>query len=265
MTSPDNAAQPVLYEQDGHIALITLNRPESLNAINPPLRDGLDVAMERARDERTVRVVILTGAGRAFCAGADLKWRAQNAGTLRQTNTQRNRPRFVMPGFDLWKPVIGAVHGYALGGGFEIAMACDVIVAADDAKFGLPEPRRGLAADGGAIHQVVRQLPRKLAMELILTGRMVTAEEARSFGIVNRVVPPEKLMQETRALAAEILECSPQALKASKQIALLGADRPFAKVFAQEFPEFVKLRESNDFVEGPQAFAEKRRPQWEDA
>lgn len=265
MTSPDSA-QPVLYEQEGHIALITLNRPESLNAINPPLRDGLDEAMERARDERSVRVVILTGAGeRAFCAGADLKWRAQNAEFLRQANTQRNRPRFVMPEFDLWKPVIGAVHGYALGGGFEIAMACDVIVAADDAQFGLPEPRRGLAADGGAIHQIVRQLPRKLAMELVLTGRIVSAEEARSFGIVNRVVPPEKLMEEARALASEMLECSPQALKASKQIALLGADRPFAKVFSQEFPEFVKLRESNDFAEGPRAFAEKRRPEWENA
>lgn len=262
MTSDES---PVLYEQDGKTVFITLNRPNSLNAINPPLRDALDGAMERARDDSSVRIIVLRGSGRAFCAGADLKWRSENPDLLREINTQGNRPRFIMPGFDLWKPLIASVHGYAVGGGLELAMACDVIVASDNAVFGLPEPKRGLAADGGGIHRMMRDVPRKIAMELILTGKFISAEEAKSYNIVNRVVPNDDLASETLSVVEEMLQCSPQALKASKQTALIGVDKPFDDVFPVQVSEFTKLKESNDFVEGPLAFAEKREPVWEDA
>ncbi len=265
MTDKRNS-EPVLYEQDGNIAFITLNRPEALNAINPALRDGLDDAMERVRNDKTVRVAIVTGAGdRAFCAGADLKWRSQNEDLLQEIDTRGNRPRFVMPGFDLWKPVIASVHGYAIGGGLEIAMSCDVIVASEGSKLGLPEPKRGLAADGGGIHRVLREVPRKLAMEMILTGRIFPASEGLRLGIVNHVVPEADVMSTARSIAEEMIECSPQALRASKQMALLGADKPLADAYSQDFSEFIRLKASGDFVEGPRAFAEKRKPVWEDA
>ncbi len=265
MTDPDSNS-PVLYKQDGGIAHITLNRPESLNAINPALWEALDAAMDQARDDSSARVAILRGAGeKAFCAGADLKWRAENAERLRNEPTRNNRARFVMPDYDLWKPVIAAVHGFCLGGGFELAMACDLIVASDDAVFGYPEPRRGLVADGTAIHRLVRQIPRKQALEILLTGRMFTASEALQLGFVNRVVPRAELMSSAEELAGEMLKCSPQALKATKQMVAQGADMTFQEAFETEFPEYLKLKRSPDFSEGAQAFAEKREPKWEDA
>ena len=264
MTSP--TSNPILYSQSGHIATVTLNRPEVLNAINPDLWTALDEAMERARDDSSVRVVILRGAGdKAFCAGADLKWRADNAERLRTKPTRNNRARFVMPGFDLWKPVIGAVDGYCLGGGFEIAMACDVVVASEDAQFGYPEPLRGLVADGTAIHRLVRQIPNKLAMELLMTGRRIPAKEAMRLGFVNRVVPKSELLSAANQFAEEMLAASPQALKATKQMARLGSEMTFEKAFETDFPEFLRLKESPDFSEGAAAFAEKRDPNWQDA
>lgn len=263
-TSPSNP--PVRYEQAGAVAVITLNRPDVLNAINPPLWQALDEAMERFRDDQSARVAILRGAGeKAFCAGADLKWRAENADRLRAGPTRDNRARFVMPDFDLWKPVIAAVHGYALGGGFEIAMACDLIVASEDAQFGYPEPRRGLVADGTAVHRLMRQLPSKMAMEVLLTGGMFSAAEGQRLGFVNRVVARPDLMSAAHGLADEMLKCSPQALKATKQMARLGAEMSFQQAFETEFPEFLRLKDSPDFSEGTRAFAEKREPKWEDA
>lgn len=261
-----NSDPPVLYEQEGVVAFVTLNRPEALNAINPVLWMALDEAMERVRDDPSVRVAILRGAGdKAFCAGADLKWRAENADRLQSEATRDNRARFVMPEFDLWKPVIAAVHGYALGGGFEIVMACDLIVAAEDAVFGYPEPRRGLVADGTAIHRLVRQVPRKLAMEILLTGKTFSAVEGQRLGFVNRVVTRADLMDAAEELAKEVLKCSPQALKATKQMVRLGSEMSFQQAFETEFPEFLKLKESQDFSEGARAFTEKREPKWEDA
>lgn len=256
---------PVLYEQVGAVAFVTLNRPAALNAINPALWQALDEAMERVRDDTSVRVAILRGAGeKAFCAGADLKWRAENADRLRTEPTRNNRARFVMPDFDLWKPVIAAVHGYALGGGFEIAMACDMIIASEDAVFGYPEPRRGLVADGTAIHRLVRELPRKQANEILLTGKMFSATEGERLGFVNRVVPKAELKAAAQEVASEMLASSPQALKATKQMVRLGAEMTFQQAFETEFPEFRRLKESPDFSEGARAFTEKRKPRWED-
>jgi len=257
--------EPVITHVAGHVARITLSRPASLNAIDPRLAAALDAAMERVRDDPAIRVAILTGAGdRAFCSGADLKWRASHEGETRTPGTAGNRPGFIYPGFRCWKPVVAAVNGYAVGGGFELALACDIIVAADHARFGFPEPRRGLMADGGGVQRLVRRLPWSLAAGLLLTGRLIDAHEAFRMGFVNEVVPGDALMGAAERWAAEILECSPLAVQAAKEAATLGLEMDLSDAMATEFPAFRRLRASNDFVEGPRAFAERRRPVWED-
>ena len=256
---------PVVTHVANHVARITLNRPASLNAINPPLADALDSAMERVRDDPTIRVAILTGAGdRAFCAGADLKWRASHEDETRRPRARGNRPGFVYPRFHCWKPVIAAVNGYAVGGGFELALACDIIVAAEDARFGFPEPRRGLMADGGGVQRLVRRLPWNQAAGLLFTGRFIGGKEAFRMGLVNEIVPRDALMDAAERWASEILECSPRAVQAAKEAATLGLDMDLNEAMATEFPAFQRLRASSDFLEGPRAFAEKRRPAWED-
>ena len=257
--------EPVITHVAGHVARITLNRPASLNAINPALADALDRAMERVRDDSAIHVAILTGVGdRAFCSGADLKWRASHEGQTRKPRARGNRPGFIYPDFRCWKPIVAAVNGYAVGGGFELALACDIIVAADHARLGFPEPRRGLMADGGGIQRLVRRLPWSLAAGLLLTGRLIDAREAFRMGLVNEVVPGEALMEAAERWATEILECSPLALQAAKEAATLGVEMGLRDAMATEFPAFRRLRASGDFVEGPRAFAEKRRPVWED-
>jgi len=257
--------EPVTIHVADHVARITLNRPASLNAINPPLAAALDSAMARVRDEPAIRVAMLTGAGdRAFCSGADLKWRASHEDETRKPRTPGNRPGFVYPHFRCWKPIIAAVNGYAVGGGLELALACDVIVAVDSARFGFPEPRRGLMADGGGIQRLVRRLPWNQAAGLLLTGRLIDAREAFRIGLVNQVVPPDALIHAAGRWAAEMLECSPLAVQAAKEAAALGLEMSLADAMATEFPAFQRLRASNDFVEGPRAFTEKRRPVWED-
>jgi enoyl-CoA hydratase/carnithine racemase len=253
---------PVLFEAHDRVALITLNRPESLNAINPPLGAALTDAMVRFRDDPELWVAILTGAGeRAFCAGADLKWRAQNEEQARAPRDS-GQPGFISPELGLYKPVIAAVNGYAVGGGLELAMACDLIVAAEHAQLGLPEPRRGLMADAGGIQRLIRRVPWNVAMGMILTGTFVTAAEAHRIGLVNEVVPKEQLMPAAERWAAAILECSPLAVQAAKQAALQGAGWPLEVAMSRSYPLHQRLRQSEDFVEGPRAFAEKRKPVW---
>lgn len=272
------------YEQEGHIAWITLHRPDVLNAMHPPLSAELADAWERLRDDPDVWVGILTGAGdRAFSAGADLKWRAAQGDALRSrppaagpgvataaaggadataASTAASRRRGFSRGRDLHKPLIAAVNGYAVGGGLELAMACDIIVAAEHARFGLPEPRRGLMADAGGVHRLVRRIPHVHAMGLILTGRLIEAPEALRLGLINEVVPAAELRAAAQRWADQIMECSPLAIQASKQAALEGLDLPLAEAMGRVFPAQQRLRESADFVEGPRAFAEKRKPRW---
>jgi enoyl-CoA hydratase/carnithine racemase len=255
-------ASPVLFEARDRVALITLNRPEALNAVNPPLGAALNEAMTRFRDDPDLWVAILTGAGeRAFCAGADLKWRAQNE-ELARAPSAASRVVFISPEFGCYKPIIAAVNGYAVGGGLELAMACDVIVAAEHAQLGLPEPRRGLMADAGGVQRLVRRVPWHVAMGMILTGTFLTAAEAHRVGLVNEVVPKEQLLAAAERWAATILECSPLAVQASKQAALQGAGWPLEIAMSRSYTLHQRLRLSADFVEGPRAFAEKRRPVW---
>ena len=253
----------VLVETRGHVAVITLNRPEVLNAINPPLGAALTDAVARFRDHPDLWVAILTGAGeRAFCAGADLKWRAQHEDQVRAHHGLGNQPRFTSPQFGCWKPIIAAVNGYAVGGGLELAMACDVIVAAEHAQVGLPEPRRGLVADAGGVQRLIRRVPWNVAMGMILTGRLISAAEAYRVGLVNEVVPKDQLFVAAERWAAEILECSPLAVQASKQAAIQGADWPLEVAMSRNYTLHQRLWQSADFIEGPRAFAEKRKPVW---
>jgi crotonobetainyl-CoA hydratase len=257
--------QLVLFETQGRVAHITLNRPESLNAINPPLGAALTEAIYRFRDDPELWVAVLTGAGnRAFSAGSDLKWRADHEDQMRkiQVGSGTERPGLNSPGFECWKPIIAAVNGYAVGGGLEMALACDIIVAADHAKFGLPEPRRGLMADFGGVARLTRHVPLKVAMGMILTGKFVDAHEAYRIGLANEVVPGEQLMQTADRWAAEIMECSPLAAQASKQAAMQGLGWPVEIAMTRNYALHQKLRNSEDFIEGPRAFAEKRKPVW---
>jgi len=254
---------PVLFEARDHIAWITLNRPEALNAINPPLGGALTDVMHRFRDDPDLWVAILTGAGdRAFSAGADLKWRASHEAEIREPRRSGARPSFHWPEFRCWKPIIAAVNGYAVGGGLELALACDLIIAAEHAKFGLPEPRRGLMADGGGIQRLTRHIPWKVAMGLILTGRFIDAAEAHRIGLINDVVPKAELLASAESWAGQILECSPLAVQASKQAAIEGAGWPLEVAMSRNYSLHQQLRQSEDFVEGPRAFAEKRKPEW---
>jgi len=249
----------VRYEKRDHVAVVTINRPEVMNALHPPANEELSRVWDDVAEDPDVRVAILTGAGdRAFSAGNDLKWTAQHG-----------VPRMPKGGFgglvardDLWKPLIAAVNGVALGGGLEIALACDIIVAAETARLGLPEPRVGLMAAAGGVHRLPRHVPLKLAIGMILTGRQIPAAEAARMGLVNEVIPQAKLMETAERWAREILECSPFAVQASKQAALEGLGRPLADAMAAHYPLVQRLFTSEDVIEGPRAFAEKRKPVW---
>src|SRR5437773_9453430 len=249
----------VRYEKRDHLAVVTINRPEVMNALHPPANEELSRVWDDVADDPDVRVAILTGAGdRAFSAGNDLKWTALHG-----------VPRMPKGGFgglvardDLWKPLIAAVNGVALGGGLEIALACDIIVAADSARLGLPEPRVGLMAGAGGVHRLPRMIPQKIAMGYILTGRHMTAQEAHRLGVVNEVVPLAELMPTAMKWANEILECAPLSIRASKQAAQMGLGHPLDIALKLNYTEAERMWRSEDTVEGPRAFAEKRKPSW---
>lgn len=252
----------VRYEKRGHVAWVTLNRPEVMNALHPPCHDTLEAIWNEFAADPALWVAVLTGAGeRAFCAGNDLKWTAQNA------NRMPPMPKGGFAGlatrFDLTKPVIAAVNGVAMGGGFEIALACDLIIASSSAVFALPEPRVGLAALAGGVHRLPRQIGLKQAMGMLLTGRRVSAEEGLRLGFVNEVVPPGELMGAARRWAEQILECSPLSVRATKQATMRGLDHAGVEAAMKErYPAIGELVKSEDFVEGPLAFAQKRPPVW---
>src|SRR5437016_1606127 len=249
----------IKYEKRDHIAFITMNRPEVMNALHPPCHEELDRLFDDFAADSDTWVAILTGAGeKAFSAGNDLKWTTQHGvPTLPKTGFAGITKRF-----DLDKPLIAAVNGFALGGGFEIALACDLIVAAEHARFGVPEPRVGLMAAAGGVHRLPRHVPLKVAMGMILTGRPVSAAEAARIGLVNEVVPAGDLLATAERWAREMSECSPLAVQASKQAALQGLGRPVAEAMLAHYPLVQKLFTSEDVVEGPRAFAEKRKPVW---
>jgi len=247
-------------EREGRVLRVTINRPEVMNALHPPANFELEKVFDDFAADPELWVAILTGAGeRAFSAGNDLKFQASAGGRLEipRTGFAGLTSRFGDP-----KPVIAAVNGVAMGGGFEIALACDLVVAAESAVFALPEPRVGLAALAGGIHRLPRQIGLKHAMGMLLTGRRVSAREGQALGFVNEVVPASELLPAARRWAAAILECAPLSVRATKEAALAGLDRPLPEAISAHTEGLARMLRSEDFLEGPRAFAEKRPPRW---
>ncbi len=248
----------VIFEKRDNIAFITLNRPESLNAMNNALRSQLEESWERVNKEDDIFVVILSGAGdRAFSAGADLKEMA-----TRDPNA-RSVPIIGRGDILVWKPIIAAIHGYCVGGGLEMAMACDIRIASEDAAFGLPEVRAtGGLPGGGGIQRLPRMIPMGMALELLFTGDRIPAQEAYRLGLVNRVVPRDELMSTAETLAKKICENSPSAVRALKQAVIRGVEMPFSEGIALDGYLSIVNRNSEDAKERSAAIAEKRKPVW---
>ncbi len=252
------------YEKKDHLAYVTINRPERMNALHPPAHHEFWEVFCDFRDDADMWVAIITGAGeKAFSAGNDLRYQAESVAAGRAT---KPGPPGGFAGitnrFECYKPLIAAVNGYALGGGFEIALACDIIIAADHARFGLPEPTVGLNAGAGGIHRLPRQLPLKVAMGMMLTARHITAQEAYRIGIVNEVVPLVDLMKTAESWAAEILRCAPLSIRSTKEGAMKGLDMSLEAAMNSNFLVSQQMRTSEDSIEGPLAFSEKRPPNW---
>ena len=246
----------------GPITIVTLSRPEVYNALHIDAHFELNKVFDDFSADPEQWVAIVTGAGdKAFCAGNDLKWQA--AGGKR--GWDKGGFAGLTTRFDCDKPIIAAVNGVAMGGGFEIALACDIIVASEAASFALPEPRVGLAALAGGLHRLPRTIGDKRALGMILTARRVSAKEGLALGFVNDVVVPADLPGAARKWAGQILELSPMSIRASKQAVYRGLAEPSveAALKAQsKYPAVAAMFKSEDFVEGPMAFAQKRAPQW---
>ena len=256
------------FEVKDKVAWITLNRPAAMNSINPELRWQLSEHLNEVENNDDIWLAVITGAGqKAFCAGADLKHRAiERNATSEQLAKWRQLAQETKHIIERWhfkKPLIAMVNGYALGGGLEIAMACDIIVAADHAEFGLPEPRRGLIAGSAGVHRLPRQIGLKPAMGYLLTGRHMSAKRAFQLGLVNEVVPANELTDTVQGYVDDILRCAPLAVRATKEAAVKGLDHPLAQAFYTRYEGEVARQQSADALEGPRAFAEKRSPQWQ--
>ena len=254
----------ITVENKDHLTVITINRPAAMNAISPLVSAELSDAFNAFSDDPDAWVSIVTGAGdRAFSAGNDLKYQAQHGGETVSSETAKVKGAFggITFRYDCFKPIIAAVNGFALGGGFEVALACDIIIAADHATFGFPEPRVGMIAGAMGVHRLPRHIPYHLAMGMLLSSRRISAEEAKRYGLVNEVVSMLDLMSTAEKWAAEIMMGAPLAIQASKEAALKGLAHPL-----EEMPRLFPIQEamyaSKDFIEGPKAFAEKRPPQW---
>jgi enoyl-CoA hydratase len=247
------------YEKRGAIGVITINRPEAKNAVNGDVAEGIEAAIDELEEDASVFVGLITGAGDVFCAGADLK--AINSGDAARLNTARggfagitNRERT--------KPIIAAVDGPALAGGCEIVLACDLVVASTNARFGVPEVKRSLVAAAGGLFRLGRKLPRNIAMELIMTGDPISAERAYGFGLVNELVEPGEALTAAEALAQRICANAPVAVRESRKVALAATDADDSIGWKMSMDAMGVAMSSADFSEGLTAFIEKRDPQW---
>jgi enoyl-CoA hydratase len=247
----------VLVDVADGIMTVTLNRPKAKNAANRAVAEGVAAAMDELDSNDDIKVAILTGAGGTFCAGMDLK--AFVSGEMPMVEGRgfagltESIPR---------KPLIAAVEGYALAGGMELAISCDLIVAADNAKFGIPETKRGLAAAAGGLMRLPRQIPPRIAMELALTGDFIDAERAASLGLINQTAPAGGALDAARELAAKIVANGPLAVAVSKQVILESADWSADEMWKKQQDLVMPIFGSEDAMEGSIAFAEKRAPNW---
>jgi len=250
-------SEPVLTEVSDGIAVITINRPEARNAVNGAVARGLAAAIDELEANDDVRVLILTGAGGYFSAGMDLKgFLSGDAPTVagRGFGGIAQQPPS--------KPLIAAVEGYALAGGFELVLSCDLVVASEEAKFGLPEVTRGLAAGAGGLLRLQHRIPYHAAMQMVLTGERVPAGELLRAGLVSNVVPAGQALAAARDLAARVAANAPLALVASKRVMVESGDWPASEGFARQGEIIGKIFGSADAMEGAAAFAEKRPPVW---
>ncbi len=254
-------AELVRYELDGHVATITYNRPQALNAINAEVRRDLNAAFSRFRDEEDAWVAIVTGAGRAFCVGADLRGGAGATGEFSGTFWEKPTANSFESGWEIFKPVIAAVNGFCLGYGLTLVTWCDFVIASDRAEFGFPEVRIGVPTIVGAI-RLPQRINWQYAMELLLTGERISAQRAREIGLVGWVVDHDRLLEEAQRLAARLVSAAPLAARAIKEVAVRSQALPMLE--AIRFGETMRKVASatEDAAEGALAFREGRQPNW---
>jgi len=258
----------ILYEKKDRIAIITINRPEAMNAIDPETSEELGKAWIDFRDDPNLWVGILTGAGnKAFSAGADLKKMIPFLATLSPIERREREEKFpgfggITRGLNIWKPIIAAINGFCLAGGLEMAITCDLRVAAEHATFGLLEVSRGIIPGAGGTQRLPRMIPISKAMEIILMAQTIDAQEALRLGLVNRVVPAPELMATAMKMAEKILENAPLAVRAAKEAIIRGLSMTVEEGLRLESFLQSNLLKTEDAVEGPRAFAEKRKPQY---
>jgi len=257
----------IIVEKKEHLTIVRLNRPDVRNAINPYVSLELEDAFHEFENASNAWIAIVTGVGeKAFSAGFDLKWSASSTIKEQEEAFSKLKYKAITGGLtfnpNITKPVIAAVNGFAFGGGFELALGCDLIIAAEHAVFSLPEPLVGRVPTEGGIHRLVRYLPYHLAMEILFTHKRISAKEGVELGFVNKVVPLDQLMTEAEKIANVIMEGSPLAIRAIKQMANDGLETTLRKANNTIFPLYAKFMQSHDFIEGPKAFSEKRKPIW---
>ncbi|MFC0037102.1 crotonase/enoyl-CoA hydratase family protein [Actinomadura rayongensis] len=250
-------SEAVLTEEDGAVLVITINRPEARNAVNSAVAQGIAKALDELDSRKDLSIGILTGAGGTFCAGMDLK------GFLTGDNpTVEGRGFAGIVERPAAKPLIAAVEGFALAGGCEVALSCDMVVAARDAQFGLPEPKRGLVAAGGGLLRLPQRIPFHIAMEIALTGDKYPADRMAELGFVNRLTETGGALAAAKELALKVAENAPLALAATKKVIVESADWTADEAFAKQNDIVIPVFGSQDAMEGPAAFAEKRKPVW---
>ena len=249
-----------IVEKADHIMTVRINRPDRLNALHPLANAELGEVFDDFAADDEMWVAIITGEGRGFSAGNDLRYQAEGG---ERVPTPRGFGGLTSR-FDMNKPVIAAVNGVAMGGGFEIALACDLIIASENAKFALPEPKVGLAALAGGLNRLPRQIGPKRALGMILTGRHVGPQEGKNLGFVNDVVPHDQLMDAAIDWAKQICDCAPLSIRASKDVVYKSVDSASLQAAMEAKYDTVRaMVGSADFIEGPKAFAEKRAPNWQ--
>jgi enoyl-CoA hydratase/carnithine racemase len=259
-------AEAIIYEKKNHLAILTLNRPDAMNAMNAAMRREMGDAFVDFRDDGDSWVLIITGAGdRAFCAGMDLREMAARLaggappqGATRQP--QASEASLMAGNIDIWKPVIAAINGVAVGGGLETALACDIRIAAENARMSLSEPKRGIIPGGGGLARLPRLVPLGAAMEILLTGDLISAQEAYRIGLVNQVVPAAELMSAATKMAERLMESAPLALRAIKETVMKTRAMSLEEALPARFGPNVMA--SEDAREGTAAFGQKRKPAW---
>lgn len=254
--------EAIIYEKKDHVAVLTMNRPEAMNAMNAQMREEMGEAFEDFKGDNDSWVLIITGAGdRAFSAGMDLKeMSARLAGGASPAGGAQNTPSLMAGNIDIWKPIIAAINGVAVGAGLETALACDIRIVAENARLGLMEAKRGITPGGKGTIRLPLLVPQGIAMEMLLTGDLITAQEAHRIGLANQIVPGADLMTAAQKMAERIMDCAPLALQSIKETVHKTTGMPIEEALNARFG--INVSATEDAREGTAAFAQKRKPEW---